>query len=84
MDILVYLFKNRICEYLTINSFKNEESDKMSADSSHVQGASRGESTNSLVVSGSQSLTIDTKYVFIFQILSLSLVLHNKLLFLDY
>ena len=61
-----------------INSFKNEESDKMSADSAHVQGASGGESTNSPVMSGSHSLTIDAKYVFIFQILSLSLVLHNK------
>ena len=64
MDILVHLFKNRIHEYLNINSFKNEESDEMSADSAHVQGASGGESTNSLVVSGSHSLTIDAKYVF--------------------
>ena len=48
------------------NSFKDEESDKMSADSAHVQGASGGESTNSLVVSGSQSLTFDAKYIFCF------------------
>ena len=60
------LFKNRIHEYLNINSFKNEESDKMSADSAHVQGASGGESTNSPVVSGSHSLTIDAEYVFVF------------------
>ena len=53
----MYLFINRICEYLNINSFKDEESDKMSADSAHVQGASGGESTNSPVVSGSHSLT---------------------------
>ena len=62
----MYLFKNRIHEYFNINSFKDEESDRMSADSAHVQGASGGESTNSLVVSGSQSLTFDAKYVFCF------------------
>ena len=66
------LFKNRIHEYFNINSFKNEESDKMSADSAHAQGAGGGESTNSLVVSDFHSLTIDAEYVFIFQILSLS------------
>ena len=38
----------------------------MSADSAHVQGTSEGESTNSLVVSGSHSLMFDTKYVFCF------------------
>ena len=47
---------------------------EMSADSAHVQGASGAESTNSLVVSGSHSLTIDAKYVFDFQTLSLSLI----------
>ena len=62
-------FKNRICEHFNINSLKDEESDKMSADSAHVQGASRGESTNSPAASGSYSLIIDTKYVFVFQIL---------------
>ena len=72
------LFLNRIHEYLNINSFKDEESDKMSADSAHVQGASGSESMDSQVVSGSHSLTIDAEYVFIFQILSLSLVLLNK------
>ena len=60
------LFLNRIHEYLNINSFKDKESDKMSADSAHVQGVSGGESTNSLVVSGSHSLTIDAEYVFYF------------------
>ena len=64
----MYLFINRICEYLNINSFKDKESDKMSADSAHIQGASGGESTNSPAVSGSYSLTIDAKYVFVFQI----------------
>ena len=62
------LFKNRIHEYFNINSFKDKESDKMSADSAHVQGASGGESTNSPAASGSYSLTIDAEYVFIFQI----------------
>ena len=42
------------------------ESDKMSADSAHIQGASGGESTNSPAVSGSYSLTIDAEYVFVF------------------
>ena len=62
----MYLFKNRILEYFNINSFKDEESDMMSADSAHVQGASGCESTNSPVVSGYQSLTFDAKYVFCF------------------
>ena len=69
---------NRIYEHFNINSFKDEESDKMSADSAHVQGASGGESTNSPVVSGSHSLTTDAEYVFVSQILSLSSVLHDK------
>ena len=57
---------------MNINSFKNEESDKKSVDSTHIQGASGGESMGSPVVSGSHSLTIDAKYVFVSQILSLS------------
>ena len=40
----------------------------MSADSAHVQGTSGGESTNPPIASGSHSLTIDAKYVFVFQI----------------
>ena len=60
------LFINRICECFDINSFKDKENDKMSADSAHVQGASGGESTNLPVASGSHSLTIDTEYVFVF------------------
>ena len=60
------LFLNRICEYLNINSFKDEESEKMSADRAHIQGASGGESTDSPVASGSHFLTIDTEYVFCF------------------
>ena len=51
---------------LNINSFKNEESDKMSADSVPVQGASGGVSMDLPVLSSSHSLTIDAKYVFYF------------------
>ena len=64
----MYLFKNRIHEYFNINSFKDKESDKMSADSAHIQGTSGDESTNSPVPSDPYSLTIDTEYVFVFQI----------------
>ena len=60
------LFKNRICEHFNINSFKDEESDRMSADSVHVQGAIGGESTNSPVASGPHSLTFEAEYVFCF------------------
>ena len=62
----MHLFKNRIHEYFNINSFKDEESDKMSAASAHVQGTSGGESTNSPVASSSHSLTFDAEYVFCF------------------
>ena len=48
--------------------FKNEESDKMSAESAPVQRTSGGELTNSLALSDPCSLTIDAKYVFISQI----------------
>ena len=64
----MYLFKNRIYEHFNINSFKDKESDKMSADSAHVQGTSGGESTNSPVLNSSYSLPIDAEYVFVFQI----------------
>ena len=62
----MYLFKNRICEGLNINPFKNEESDKTSVDDTHMQGACGRELTDSPAVSVSHSLTIDTKYVFVF------------------
>ena len=62
----MYLFKNRIHEYLNINSFKNEEGVKMSVDNTHIQGAYGGESMDSPVVSVSHSLTIDAEYVFVF------------------
>ena len=68
MNIFICLFKNRIHEHFNINFFRDEESDKMSADSAHVQRTSGGESTNSPALSGPHSLTIDVKYVFIFQI----------------
>ena len=48
--------------------FKNEESDKMSAKSPHVQKTSEGESTNSPVASSPHSPIIDTEYVSISQI----------------
>ena len=62
----MYLFKKRIHEYLNIDSFKNKESDKMSIDNAHIQGAYGGESMDSLAVSVSCCLTIDTEYVFVF------------------
>ena len=62
------LFKNRISEHFNINFFKDEESDKMSAESALVQKTSEDKSTNSPVLSSPYSLTIDAKYVFIFQI----------------
>ena len=60
-------FKNKIHEHFNINFFKDKESDKMSADSAHVQKTSEGELTNSPVLSGPYSLTIDAEYVFIFK-----------------
>ena len=72
------LFKYRIHKYLNINSFKNEESDKMRVNSTHVQGACGGESMGSPVMSGSHSLTIDAEYVFVFQIFSLTLISLNR------
>ena len=68
------LFKNRIHEHFNINSFKDEESDKMSADSAHIQETSGGESTNSPILSGSHSLTIDAKYVLFFSFFFLSII----------
>ena len=51
----------------------------MSVDSAHIQGAcGGGESMDSPVVSGSHSLTIDAEYVFVSQVLSLSLILLNR------
>ena len=65
------LFENRIYEHFNVNSFKNEESGKMSAKGAHVQKTSEGESTNSPVLSSPHSPIIDTEYVFISQILLL-------------
>ena len=61
----MYLFKNKICEGLNINPFKNEEGDKTSVDNTHTQRASEGELTVSPVVSNSHSPTIDAEYVFV-------------------
>ena len=68
---------------MNINSFKNEESDKKSVDSTRAQEASGGGSMDPPVVSSSHSLTIDTEYVSVSQILSLSLTLLNKWPFID-
>ena len=62
----MYLFINGVHEHFNINSFKDEGSDKMSADSVHVQGTSGGESTNSPIVSGFHSLFFDAEYVLCF------------------
>ena len=50
----------------------------MCVDSAHIQRACGGKSMNLLVASGSHSLTIDAEYVFVSQILSLSLILLNR------
>ena len=57
----MHLFRNRIHEHFNINFFKDEESDKMSADSALVQGTSGGESTDSPALSGPYSLNIDAR-----------------------
>ena len=43
--------------------FKHEESDKVSVDSTHTQGACGGESIELPIVSASHSSTIDAEYV---------------------
>ena len=60
------IFKNRIYKHFNINFFKNEESDKMSAECAHVQKTSEGESTNSPMSSSPHSPNIDAKYISIF------------------
>ena len=57
--------KTEFCKYLNINVFKHEESDKVSVDSTHTQGACGGESIDSPIVSASHSSTIDAEYVFV-------------------
>ena len=57
--------KTEFCEYLNINVFKQDESDKAGADSAHTQGACGGESIDSPTVNVLQSPTIDVKYVFV-------------------
>ena len=58
-------FKNRIYKHFNINFFKNKESDKMSAESAHVQKTSEDESANSPVFSSPHSPISGAKYVFI-------------------
>ena len=67
MSVITHLFRDRIHEHFNINFFKDEESGKMSADSAHVQGTSEGESIDLSALSDPHSLTVDVKYVFIFQ-----------------
>ena len=50
---------------MNINSFKNEESDKMSVDSTHTQGAGGRESMDSPAVSVPHPPTIDAEYIFV-------------------
>ena len=57
--------KTEFCEYSNINVFKHEESDKVSVDSTHTQGACGGESIDSPVVNASHSSTIDAEYAFV-------------------
>ena len=64
MFLCVHL-KNRIHEHFNINFFKNKESDKMSAESAHVQKTSEGESTNTHLLNSLHSPIIDAEYVFI-------------------
>ena len=59
----MFNLKTEFCEYLNINVFKHEESDKAGVDSTHTQGACGGESIDSPVVSASHSSTIDAEYV---------------------
>ena len=68
LDVFMCLFKSRIYEHFNVNFFKNEESDKMSAKSAHVQKTSVSESTNSPMSSSSHSPIINAKHVFISQI----------------
>ena len=63
-----------LCVYLKIEfmsisiliSLRMRESDKMSAESAHVQETSEGESPNAPVLSSPYSLTIYAEYVFIY------------------
>ena len=61
----MFNLKTEFCEYLNINVFKHEESDKASVDSTHTQGACGGDLMDSPIVSASHPSTIDAKYVFI-------------------
>ena len=50
---------------MNINVFKHEESDKVSVDSTHTQGACGGESIDSPAVSATHFSIIDAEYVFV-------------------
>ena len=59
-------FKNTIYEHFNVNFFKNKESDKISAESAHVQRTSEGKSTNSPVLSSPCPPITDAEYLSIF------------------
>ena len=61
----MFNLKTESCEYLNINVFKHEESDKAGVDSTHSQGACGGEPIDSPVASTSHSSTTDAEYVFV-------------------
>ena len=61
----MYLFKNKICEGLNVNAFKDEEGDRTSVDNTHTQRECGRELTGSPIVSDSHSPAIDVKYVFV-------------------
>ena len=65
MYLCVHL-KIEFVNIFDINFFKNEESDKMSAEGANIQKTSEGESTNSPMLSSLHSPNIDAEYVFIF------------------
>ena len=73
--------KTEFCEYLNINVFKHEESDKASVDNTHIQGACGGESIDSPAVSVSHSSTIDAEYAFVS---SNTVTIFNNVLMNDY
>ena len=61
----MFNLKTVFCEYLNINVFKHEESDKVSVDNIHTQGACGGESIDPPTVSVLHSPGIGVEYVFV-------------------
>ena len=66
LDILMCLnLETEFCEYSNINVFKYEESDKVSVDSIHTQGACGGDLMDSPAMNVSHLPTTDAEYVFV-------------------